>query len=357
MVALQILCSCAVALTPSLSVPALRRAPAPLHVGAKTMTATTTGGGGGDEDDRSGRVIIALLAGAGAIETGVLTVEKLWPSGALSGLCLPGGGCADVLNGPWSTVLGVPLAAFGLVAYASMAALAAQPLVLPRTDDAVADVSAPGTGVLVFGSGALASFSACLMLLLLLVVQQTCVLCIASAGLSSAILLTAWRTPLLRSKTDTAVLTASGALVSAAAAAALFAAQGGAELADVRQEPASAQVAPVAPPAIRASSSARALGIAKQLQARGARFYGAYWCSHCRDQKEALGAEAMRLVPYLECDANGAGSRRAECTAAGIRGYPTWQLDGALFAGERDLDELELMLAGEVEPDGVAASK
>ena len=102
---------------------------------------------------------------------------------------------------------------------------------------------------------------------------------------------------------------------------------------------------------IRTHSSERALELSKRLTARGARFYGAYWCSHCRDQKEALGQEAMRLVPYLECDANGKNSRRAECTAVGIRGYPTWEVDGALFPGERSLDELEEILAGNVEPD------
>ena len=62
----------------------------------------------------------------------------------------------------------------------------------------------------------------------------------------------------------------------------------------------------------------------------------------------------MTLVPYLECDANGKDSRRAECSAAGIRGYPTWQLDGKLFPGERDLDQLEAMLRGDAEPDAVA---
>ena len=67
--------------------------------------------------------------------------------------------------------------------------------------------------------------------------------------------------------------------------------------------------------------------------------------------QETLGLEAMKTVPYLECDANGANSRRPDCEANGIRGYPTWQLDGdKLFPGERSVEELEDMLAGKVKP-------
>ena len=141
----------------------------------------------------------------------------------------------------------------------------------------------------------------------------------------------AWRTPLLASKTDSAVLAASGALISLAAAGAIVASQGGLAALEPQPTPSATMEAvgqPVAPPKIRSVSSSRALDLARQLKARGGRFYGAYWCSHCINQKETLGAEAMRLVPYIECDANGLNSRRSECTAAGVRGYPTWQLGG-----------------------------
>ena len=94
-----------------------------------------------------------------------------------------------------------------------------------------------------------------------------------------------------------------------------------------------------------------ALDIAKRLQARNAQFYGAYWCSHCANQKEILGKEAMSLIPYNECDKDGVNSKRAQCKEAGISGYPTWSLDGKLYPGERDLDELENMLKGEVTVD------
>lgn len=56
----------------------------------------------------------------------------------------------------------------------------------------------------------------------------------------------------------------------------------------------------------------------------GALFYGAYWCSHCQDQKEMFG-DAADALPYVECSLPGnANSVTQECKDAGITGYPTW---------------------------------
>ena len=90
--------------------------------------------------------------------------------------------------------------------------------------------------------------------------------------------------------------------------------------------------------------------VARKLEAKNGRFFGAYWCSHCLNQKETLGKEAMQLVPYVECDADGFNSKRSMCQENGIKGYPTWQVDGQLFPGERSLDELEELLRGEATP-------
>lgn len=37
----------------------------------------------------------------------------------------------------------------------------------------------------------------------------------------------------------------------------------------------------------------------------GAKFYGAFWCSHCYDQKVQFGAQAAELLPYVECFPDG----------------------------------------------------
>ena len=45
--------------------------------------------------------------------------------------------------------------------------------------------------------------------------------------------------------------------------------------------------------------------LAKRLKAAGARMYGAFWCSHCFEQKQAFGKEAMADFPYVECYPDG----------------------------------------------------
>ena len=85
-----------------------------------------------------------------------------------------------------------------------------------------------------------------------------------------------------------------------------------------------------APPSVTAKSSARALRVGDALAAKGARMYGAYWCSHCFGQKQTLGKEAFSRVEYVECAKDGAGSRNALCKSRKVPGYPTWEIDGVL---------------------------
>lgn len=62
--------------------------------------------------------------------------------------------------------------------------------------------------------------------------------------------------------------------------------------------------------------------LAKCIADSGAKFYGAFWCSHCNDQKELFGS-AAEYLPYIECS-NTDRSQKQVCAAAGIDAYPTW---------------------------------
>lgn len=53
------------------------------------------------------------------------------------------------------------------------------------------------------------------------------------------------------------------------------------------------------------TSEPRAVKLAKRLKAAGAKMYGAFWCSHCFDQKQDFGKEAMADFPYVECYPDG----------------------------------------------------
>ena len=94
------------------------------------------------------------------------------------------------------------------------------------------------------------------------------------------------------------------------------------------------------PPSIKTRSTARELKLATHLKASGARMYGAYWCSHCNSQKVAFGADAARLIRYVECAPDGFDSERKLCQSSGVKGYPTWEINGEFYPGEKSLDEL-----------------
>ena len=147
------------------------RAPARCHGLALSASAAPDDD---DDDERQGRIAFSALAAVGAAETGFLSWDKLGGGGNVETLCAAtGGGCSDVLSGPWASVGDVPLALVGLLAYSSMALLAAAPLLGLGADATDASPSRVSTGdALVAGSATMAAFSGCLMLLLVLVIKE-----------------------------------------------------------------------------------------------------------------------------------------------------------------------------------------
>ena len=67
--------------------------------------------------------------------------------------------------------------------------------------------------------------------------------------------------------------------------------------------------------------------------------YGAYWCSHCQNQKKAFG-DSFQYIDYVECAADGPNGNPTTCELAGINGYPTWVIKSAQYSGEQDLGAL-----------------
>jgi thiol-disulfide isomerase/thioredoxin len=59
------------------------------------------------------------------------------------------------------------------------------------------------------------------------------------------------------------------------------------------------------------------------LKDKGAVFYGAFWCPHCRDQKKMFGASVKKL-PYVECSTADGQSQLPVCKDKNVTGYPTW---------------------------------
>ncbi|THG15118.1 hypothetical protein TEA_005478 [Camellia sinensis var. sinensis] len=108
---------------------------------------------------------------------------------------------------------------------------------------------------------------------------------------------------------------------------------------------------------ITTESSPFTLALARHLHSIGAKMYGAFWCSHCQEQKQTFGREAAKLLDYVECFPDGyrKGIKIAKaCADARIEGFPTWVINGEVrnlyaakpmlfvmvLGGEQELSEL-----------------
>lgn len=90
-----------------------------------------------------------------------------------------------------------------------------------------------------------------------------------------------------------------------------------------------------------AASTPEQRALSAHLRAKGALFYGAWWCPACFQQKNLFGKEAGNTIPYVECDKTDDG--RAVCMAAKIRAFPTWELAGKpRLEGVQTIEELKV---------------
>ena len=79
---------------------------------------------------------------------------------------------------------------------------------------------------------------------------------------------------------------------------------------------------------------------AKCLKDKGLVLYGAFWCTHCHDQKELFGT-SQQYLPYVECSTPDANSQLQICQDKNIPGYPTWIMpDGSRESGGLSLETL-----------------
>lgn len=245
---------------------------------------------------------LLILSGIGL----VLSAYLVWTRAAHAPVYCPlGGGCDVVLSSRYAAVFGIPVALLGLVFYAFLFLIAARPL----EAGAHMNLALPAAFA---GVGSSAIFTAVQQL----VIHTTCSLCIVSALLTVAILV------LLLARRPRRI---SAGIWAANAGAFILAA--GFLLWGY------AASAPVAPEA------GYAAGLARHLTATGVKFYGAYWCPHCIDQKEMFGKAAIEL-PYIECDGRSPVGKPAVCAAAKIRAFPTWDIADKRYEGVLPLEDL-----------------
>ena len=318
-----------------------------------------------DEWSPSVRKIIAGLSVVGAAETGYLSYVKLFVPDGIKNICGDASSssissCSSVLNSPYANIhIGdteIPLTVFGFAAYSAVAILSSIPFLS-------GDERNENNRIAILGATtAMATFSSFLLSLLFNILHQSCPYCLLSAALSISMGFLAWTSGALpmNRRQDGVKLGLGSFLTTTVASLALFLSVDEVAMQaysnDIMQANGfTANVVSnaeelkknIPPPPITASSSERALKIGEDLKALDAKMFGAYWCSHCYEQKQRLGKEAYQNVQYVECSKEGLNSQTDMCKEKKIPGYPTWEIAGKQFPGDMYLDELEEIIKNE----------
>ena len=251
-------------------------------------------------------VPLAVAAGLGVVLTTLLLVISMTQSDLP--YCGAGSDCDIVQSSRWSTFLGLPVVVLGWGVYAILAAAA---LFVRR--------KSTRWRIAIFFATVGFGVSLYLNAVSFWVIEALCIYCLASFSLITAIYLYTWRADARQglrgwrlSSSIAAILVVGFMYLHYAGA---FDPAAGPEDPYLRE-------------------------LAEHLHVTDARFYGAYWCPHCQEQKMLFGASAARL-PYIECSPNGQRSAPAtSCIAADIHNYPTWVIDGRRL--ERTLNVRQL---------------
>ena len=237
----------------------------------------------------SSNIVILVLAVTGVLLTAYLTFATFFQEHPA--FCSEGSGCDIVQSSRWSTFLAIPMALWGCLTYVVMAGLAWRARIKPGSWSLLIFVSICGFAI-----------SAYLTAVSILEIKATCSYCLASFAIITTIMILA-----VFKKPDSWITSVKDAVVI-----------GGLIVIVLHLHYSGVFVASAGPedPQLKA--------LAIHLEKTGVKFYGAYWCPRCQEQKALFESSAKRL-PYVECSSGGRGSALTPpCAKNKIRKYPTW---------------------------------
>ncbi len=243
-------------------------------------------------------LVLALL---GMALSGYLSANSWF--GSHAAYCGAGSNCDLVQTSHWSTLFGLPIAAFGFLTYAALGFIALQVRKAVLHFSYAWIVALVGLGVSLY-----------LTAISLFVLEAACLYCLASLGLMA----TCFAVVARQRPEGVPGFTSPGWLAQTGAVAILIVV--GLHLYK------SGVITSAAGP-----ESPYLKALALHLEADDAKFYGASWCPHCREQKDLFTASASRL-PYIECSPQGrSGPTARACAAAEVEDFPTWVIAGKRY--------------------------
>ncbi|MDY6786219.1 MAG: hypothetical protein SW833_27345 [Cyanobacteriota bacterium] len=81
------------------------------------------------------------------------------------------------------------------------------------------------------------------------------------------------------------------------------------------------------------------VSLAKHLSSIGAKMYSTASCEECQEQREKFG-DAFTRATEVECRLDNSDSPSDVCQKAGVKTFPTWEVNGQLYPGIRSLEDL-----------------
>lgn len=288
---------------------------------------------------------VAALSTLGALETGYLAFMSL-THGQVA--CpIDGASCTTILSSSyaylWDTI---PLSLLGCVAYSSVAGLA---WLGTQGVDSFPGIMGDGNSPMIqikktlLGGGVLLGSTSLYLLYILTTVfsGEVCPWCLGSMALSFCIAILLASSSTSQDLEDAAV---PGAGLMAATVLMLSVGLG-----NPNASVAGSRITRLdfKEPEITNESSDLAIRVARRLKKSGAEMFGAFWCGHCYEQKQAFGKEAMQDFPYVECFPDGwyqGVEMASSCKAESLNGFPTWVIGGKKLEGEQSLQDLDTIL-------------
>ncbi|XP_030535813.1 thiol-disulfide oxidoreductase LTO1 isoform X2 [Rhodamnia argentea] len=288
---------------------------------AGTSSLSSATAGAASSSSGSTYKLCAGIGGVGFCETAYLTYLKLTNSDAF---CPIGGSsCGDVLNSDYASVFGIPLPLIGMIAYGTVAALGIR---LTGKDFPFGLGESNGRLVLLGITTSMATASAYFLYLLSTKFSgASCSYCLLSALLSFSLFLVTIKDFGFEEIQKTMGLQlCMVSLVVVTLSTAYSTTQ------SIPSSLAEMEI-PFFTTEITTPSSTFAVSLARHLHSIGAKMYGAFWCSHCLEQKQMFGRDAAKILDYVECFPDGykKGTKIAkQCADVGIEGFPTWLING-----------------------------
>lgn len=276
----------------------------------------------------------AALGGVGLLETAYLTYLKVTDSGAFCPV--RGDSCNAILTNDHSSVFGAPPPLFGMVAHGLVTILG---LRLQMDSKPASGIEKTDGEMILLGMTTCMAIASAYFSYILSneFIGESCLFCLASTSLSFSlcfITLKNFGLDRIREMLGSQMCVIMLSIVLSTSYNAVF-------------QPVPSSLAatelPYVETEITKESTPLALSLAKHLQSIGAKLYGAFWCSHCVDQKQMFGHEAEKLLNYVECYPDGVkqGTKMAKaCSEVDLKYFPSWEINGQVFSGKKQFSEL-----------------